>query len=585
MNEKKFDQLLREKMSAHDSQVPNHVWDNINRDLKKRKSKPILPIAFAVLGILAIALLTIYGLNRNNKLTIASDLDNIDLSQSGRDGESQTVKMKRPHVVSNNVDMEIGSQVTSGNQSRSGANSSATNNASNTTNSSETTDASARNTTKNRSTGSSSNTATQFSAELSLARASDENMNRINPDQTTSAVDQNLTGSKAKSNPIAPNDIASTDLFTQNETKFARVEAGQAILNNESHSTHLVQSSDGEINNQSSWQESELNIAGGMSEKAPNRLIEESKGVVIPEHRDEITARYEMAVSALAPHGKGHSLSIGQFVYDPCSVKGGKKKNRVHCYSFVKKSEITFADFSAGPQYSHKIFKLKLKDPEAIDLLNQREATESYMLSYNVQARVGIKTNSGLTGTVGLSYDRYNERFNYFDPNEQRTITTIIVVSGPDTTTTETIVFQANGERTIRHTNTMTFVSIPFTAGYMWQADKFNVGVHGGLSVNLLFSKGGRIVQGNGAATTLNGEAKKLVYKTTAGFSAVGGLIFEYKIRDNLSFIFEPQVKYNMRSLTNDDYRLDQRYLNVGLNVGLRTIINKKITQKKKYGV
>ena len=202
------------------------------------------------------------------------------------------------------------------------------------------------------------------------------------------------------------------------------------------------------------------------------------------------------------------------------------------------------------------------------------------MLSYNVSARVGIKTKSGMTGMAGLSFDRYNERFDFFNPSETRTI---IITNGQGDTTDVRV--EAIGERTIKHTNTMTFVSIPLTAGYMWQTDKFNVGVHGGLGVNLLFAKGGRIAQEDGSSTTLNGEAKKDIFKTSAGFSAIGGLVFEYKIRDNLSFIAEPNVKYNLRSLTVDQYSLDQKYWNVGLNVGLRSIINKKITQKKKYGV
>ena len=594
-----FDQSVEGKLQPHESEVPDRVWENIQRDLERRKPRLIIPYMIAGLALLAILATIWWNVVRNDMTELSADQQQIDGTEYNSD--RHTTNQNEKGLNESNKLSISGDLVQSNDQT-----------SNYTLNSNDQNESSSSNQVNQAGESKLVNVAGESKQDISQSNSNQ----RVNTSTSDAIVgdDEKILGNQTNSF-SNKNKITHLELSTRTSGVNQQNESGLNIIKRTGDQSTFIGveaqsnvkkelSAQAQIDNgqiaQERLIENENNLGLNNGQNLQSNLGAEIERVDSKTYSTDIERNIlkeqhmtssSKAISLLTrdeesqgknklfPLGNGSAKDGGMFMYDPCSVKGGKKKNRVHCFSFVKKSEITFADFSIGAQYSNKILKSRLGPAEQNNLLTDRENTESYMFSYNAQARVGIKTNSGLTGTIGLSYDRYNERFEFFDPNERRIIIRINGIGD----TTEVIV-EAFGERTVKHTNTLTFVSIPFTAGYMWQTDKFNIGVHGGLALNLLFFKGGRIVAGDGSVTTLNGEAKKDVYKPSAGFSALGGLVFEYKIRDNLSFVVEPNIKYNLRSLTTDGYTIDQKYITTGINVGLRTIINKKITQKKKYG-
>ncbi len=565
MKEDKFDRIVQEKLTNYDSEVPTHVWSNIEQGMKRKKDYPLVPIFISTLVLIGIVLLLV---------VYSSDEQRQNLS----DIQSTHLQIESE---GNNSDETIGESVSS----------------SNTTSQSETLEKQAA---ADLSDGSDNmRQSTSTGSSITNSESEGENQTTIN------ATKENFistSSSKPKSSEGRNVDI------NDKTTEFSNTGSQEESVNEISKSQKADQSrpiaghSTGEKTDAAGHTvitTNERNTDDNGSVESPDQLLntveqrelqsEQKIGSVEDEKlAEEISNRQSSAVAELSLPNNAQSLSHGHLVYDPCIVKGGKKKNRVHCYSFVSQNQLVFADFSIGPQYAHQL--LTSRQIESDDLLNDRRNSESYLFAYNVTARMGLKLANGLTGTAGISYDRFHERFDYYDPNQNRTtITNVIVdtlvINGNTTYVWDTLSITTIGSRTVEHTNSLTFISVPLTLGYTWQMDKFNVAIQGGVSLNVLFSKGGRIIQPDNGVGSLNGDGHKSVYKSSAGLGLLGGVVIEYKLKNGMSFIAEPRFSYQLSNLTTNGYPLEQNYWTAGVNVGLRKVLGEKTSRKKKYGI
>lgn len=578
MSQKKFDREIREKLSDHVSPVSDHVWEQIRRDIQKKKTKPILP--YFVFSVLVAAAVGVGAFFLYDGSMAGDDMsaDQINAIHNNQLEEKET------RTKNNRTEANRGArgQVLN-NESASGQNSG---------------DAADLNNSENQNTNDyqvgrsdvdgyddSSNSAESESSR-SVPAVQSRSIDSESPESTSKAGSISGSNIDENTNPVAStidsdraNDRAAmkSSQTVSSENQQNQNAGLEAKMRSETNQTDDITDSDGIANENATERSAQDN-----NHAEEFTLSEEEKAEIL-------SSRKQGEVASLPLPSESNPMSIGHFVYDPCSVKGGKKKNRVHCYSFVAQRKYVFADFSIGPQYAHQI--LRTKGLESDELLINRRNTESYQFAYNITARAGFKLANGLTGMAGISLDRINEQFDYFDPNESRpTIThvirdTIQVTADSVTYVWEPFLIETNGQRTVKHSNKLTFISVPLTGGYTWEMNKFNVGFHGGVSLNLLFEQSGRIIAPNGELASLNGDGSKDVYKTSAGVGLLGGLIFEYNLQNDLSFIVEPRFNYQMSSLTINDYPLEQNYLNFGLNVGVRKILRKKTIHKKKYGV
>jgi hypothetical protein len=98
----------------------------------------------------------------------------------------------------------------------------------------------------------------------------------------------------------------------------------------------------------------------------------------------------------------------------------------------------------------------------------------------------------------------------------------------------------------------------------------------GGFLVNLAFWKEGKIIQPDGSLHSFENSGSHSVYKRNAGISAIGSIGFSYELEDDLRLIVEPQLRYALSNITVDNYPLDQKYMHLGLNIGIRKILTSK---------
>ncbi len=563
MIEKKLDSIVRKKLNEHESDVPANMWSRIQGDIKNKRKLPIAPI-LVLFAILSVGAILYVNKDRLDVQTAAVELetgnekptDTNSTYENESTGNSSNISTDEPESSSKlnssdqNENAKIQKQITK-----------------------------SENIAKNYARDSKDNSSKSQSVYNQSHNINKRSISNIKNTESATTKEDNYSIHSASS--IENNSISSRETSQKNLASDVTSDKGGKSKNEGTPASavqnSVMSNSAQDIHDSRAGNNINIEVSNSLTGNANENSRHKSEPILPLNEESASTSEFVRPLSISGGRGLNH----GHFVYDPCSVKGGKRKNRLHCYTYVEQEYKVFADFSAGPQYSHKMLELRNNDFQPV--LNAREDNESFMFSYNANARIGVKLANGLTGMAGISYDRYNERFDYFNPNEQLPIETIvIVVEGMDSVVNVSI--DAIGNHTVKHTNTLSFISIPLTVGYSILGEKVNLGIHGGVAVNLLFAKSGRIVNENGLQT-LSGPVKKETFRTNAGLSLMGGIVLEYKIDRELAFFVEPRFNYTLSSLTSKDYPIEQKYVNAGLNFGLRKTLYQKTTHKKKYGI
>lgn len=280
-------------------------------------------------------------------------------------------------------------------------------------------------------------------------------------------------------------------------------------------------------------------------------------------------------------------FQYGHFVYDPCSVRGNSRKSRQHCYTLIRRSQNIFADLTVGSRYAAKSFLAK--SDEALSLRSDRLNSETPLFGLIVNARAGIKWRNNIIGITGIQYAKVFERFHYYNPREERTTLNISIrdtivdaQTGQIEYRYDTTYVTSVGERRVKHTNSITRINVPITIGYMWELDKLQLGIHGGILANLYFGQSGRVIDADGSVASLSGDHRRDIYKMNAGLGITGSAFIAYEIQRDLYFLVEPQFSYDLGSITQASYDLEQRYLSIGLNIGVRMKLTETYKNKKK---
>lgn len=551
-----FDRNIARKIREHESKVPHDMWDRIQGAQRKKKRYPFWPIFVFGGGLLIGGLWYLFVQNNDtgvaamNTSKVETAITNSQAHQSSNTAETSERMLNsstNDELNNTNTDNKIEASIN--------------------TNKSE----------KENIELNSTEVRNQKNNSTKIVDPANENNSTSAPlrvDNVSNAQRSNVVSEAGNSHIITRPEVQgeTTPGTGQINNNISKVEQEFS----QSNSTEIIDGRNN-VENESNVVSTELN-----SESANNTL----EGDLIDKAVQERQMNHEPiqflepfanersgGVDKLAP-SKGKAFGYGTMIYDPCSVRGTLKRRRLDCYQFVQQTQYTFADFVIGPQYFVK--QMSAKNDERA-LLDARNNSESYRLSYHAQVRLGIKMPAGLTGTIGVSYDRLNEHLYYFNPNEVRNIT--VTYPGDNT-----ITYQAVGARTVDQTNSMQFISIPITGGYTWAENKFDVGLHAGAVFNVAFSKSGKIVDTEGVKP-LTEDLKREIYRKNAGVGLMAGAMFTYHIDKHFSFVVEPRLQYTLRTITPDEYSLDQQHLNVGLNLGIRRRLQQKITHKKKYGV
>lgn len=191
---------------------------------------------------------------------------------------------------------------------------------------------------------------------------------------------------------------------------------------------------------------------------------------------------------------------------------------------------------------------LDAREPEFETYRQAREQTEVVKPGYRATLRFSMISIDGIAVRSGLSYSNHRESFNY----QQTT--------------------QSNSFQT---------VDIPVVLGYERNnVGKFTLSANAGVYLNMAFNQKGNFLSPD-LNRVLDFSSKTPdaypAFRNNLGVAWYGSIAASYPITPSLRLVLEPYILHHTGSFTANDYAIDQRYQNWGIQVGLRKKINKYI--------
>lgn len=242
--------------------------------------------------------------------------------------------------------------------------------------------------------------------------------------------------------------------------------------------------------------------------------------------------------------------------------------------TFEKKAKSTHwdnaLDFAMGFAFANKY--LNAKEESFNQYKAKRENTESHLEAISASIKHQVKHKSGLFLNAGLNYCQIDEKFSDIDSIDilKSGDGIISILTNNDGSTIE----NRGKKEVIEHRtwdkeiyNYYFFIDIPVNIGYAGKFKKVNYEISSGISYNLSFLKKGQIIGLYNYPVNIDKESG--IFRTHSGFSLNSGIKVLIPYKNHLFFI-EPNLKYNLQSLTAGDYPLSQKYLTYGIEIGGR---------------
>lgn len=203
---------------------------------------------------------------------------------------------------------------------------------------------------------------------------------------------------------------------------------------------------------------------------------------------------------------------------------------------------------------------------------NKRELTEKYLESFGGNFAYQLKHNSGFFANIGFRYTQIDEKFSSIDSTDILTTGTGIIdqIYLPD----GSIIENRGSKEIIEHKtwnklkyNYYRFVDIPIAIGYGYHIGNLKYEISIGVAYNILFAKKAQIIGVYDYPVDVNEDGK--IFRKTAGTSLISDIKFLYPYR-NFDLFIAPNLRYNISRLTLPEYPLTQKYLNYGIDFGIK---------------
>lgn len=242
----------------------------------------------------------------------------------------------------------------------------------------------------------------------------------------------------------------------------------------------------------------------------------------------------------------------------------------IRCARFGGSTWHFYTELQAGLELPMREFQAR--NAEAVEYARKREQTESPSGAYSAMLRFSAISDKGLALRTGLQYAQINERFSYYNENEQRTIITDIYDSNGHLIRTDTV-WVAGAEYTAN--NRYKMINLPFVVGYERDFGLLTFAINAGASLNLWMDAGGKYLSPDdlqqpvafgSAAPAEQGNT----YKNSLGLGWYGSLGIIYEMKHNWQLIAEPSFRIYPKSLTLGNQPVDHRYFIAGINLGIR---------------
>ncbi len=205
--------------------------------------------------------------------------------------------------------------------------------------------------------------------------------------------------------------------------------------------------------------------------------------------------------------------------------------------------------------------------------LNIRDSLETPMdvISAGLNFRIQHKSNFYLK--TGLEYQQINERFeNYttwdstvIEPNQ-----IIEIIYNMDGTSTNTIgdgLVDESYYSSKKIYNRYRSIELPILIGYSSSEQRLNWFLEGGLALNLWFKPGGETLSESGHSILLKEDQS--YFKSRTGLSLISAIGLSYQLNDRFNLSAAPNFKYQLSSVSSGINPVDQKYLTVGLRMGI----------------
>ncbi|MGE5355266.1 MAG: hypothetical protein ACM3PT_03440 [Deltaproteobacteria bacterium] len=215
---------------------------------------------------------------------------------------------------------------------------------------------------------------------------------------------------------------------------------------------------------------------------------------------------------------------------------------------------------------------IRTREQSFNDYREKRIKTENHLEAMTSSITYNLKNRSGLFFATGIDYCQIDEKFSDYDSIDiyKSGEGVINIITNPD----GTIIENRGKKEIIEHKtwnkkiyNYYFFLDIPLSIGYAGKINRINYEVSSGLSYNIAFLKKGQIIGINQYPVDITKESG--IFKTRTGLSLISGIKIMVPCKNKMLFI-APKIKYNLQSVTNDDYPLSQNYLTYGIEIGGR---------------
>ena len=250
----------------------------------------------------------------------------------------------------------------------------------------------------------------------------------------------------------------------------------------------------------------------------------------------------------------------------------------------------------AGPNIAFsQIYTSNNSLQSGIDL---RRSSESPKLSYHFGANYKSYYNKWFVG-LGINYHRIDDRASYlmpaFDvdsalssymifstsynhvitgyiknPNDTNSqIPIYSVVKQQDTTLVNQMHYDSlQTMKTMNYTNSYSFIEIPLTIGREFSYKHFVIDIAGGVSWNRLVNTRVSIPNETGTAMLDNQQLENIIVKNT--FNGIFALGVAYRMNEGSLLFIRPELRYNLNSLFEKSYPINQKYIQLRLSLGMR---------------
>lgn len=320
------------------------------------------------------------------------------------------------------------------------------------------------------------------------------------------------------------------------------------------------------INTTASNTTNEIAVAKNIivNEDNSDAINESTQNELLAEESNQFTSLQtsQIGILGLAPLRK--QSDIGLNFPDP-----------IECPSFSKKKGHFSLLLHAIPYYSMPMYN-PLNEEGKIWMNNKKEY-ESYLEAFQVNLLGQYQWKNGLYVQAGVGYGQIDEKLDFLNISSydvEEVGPTIIIIYGdgqPNDTIEQTrtvTYYDTTGAETYNYHR---MVEIPIALGYEFRGGNLGFYIDAGVSINVLTSRTGY--------TYLAGEAVAFddpdynLYGTSTGLKVNGsaGVIFYPTNRFAISI--GPDIRYHTQNWLHSSQSLEQRYLDIGLRLGMKYLI------------